>query len=527
MKIIIDNIELFPGQPENSLSEIIEKKYKIDIPEYIIIQKKSLDSRKKMRIVYRYRLLVELPDSVARPLLELENITLYEEISAPVIVRNLNGLRVIIVGSGPAGLFCALRLIDYGAEVEIHERGKSVEERKDDVKTLKTEGLMLNDSNVLFGEGGAGAFSDGKLTTGSKRAECQWVVEKLLEFGAPESISYDAKPHVGTDKLIPIIKGIRENILSSGSAIHFNSRIADIISEKGRIGGVRTFGGEEIHSGIVVLATGHSARDIFSMLQQREVTMEKKGFAMGVRIEHPSEFINYIQYGKMAQKKILPAADYRLAYNNKATSRGTYSFCTCPGGEIINASSEKERLCINGMSYSRRASLFSNTAIVTTVREDDTPEGPLAGIELQRKVEADAFRAGGGGFMAPAQRISSFLKNVLDSSLPETSYMPGVVPAQISESLPPWISNEIKSALYHFEKKMKGFISPEGIIVGVETRSSSPVRILRDENMQSPSLKGLFPVGEGSGYAGGIMSSAVDGVRTADKIASLYEKGKL
>jgi uncharacterized FAD-dependent dehydrogenase len=262
------------------------------------------------------------------------------------------------------------------------------------------------------------------------------------------------------------------------------------------------------------------------MLYRRSIALESKEFAVGVRVEHPAELINYIQYGRMALKRVLPAADYRLAFNNRNTGRGVYTFCMCPGGEVINSSSEDYRLCTNGMSYSKRESPLSNAAIVVTVKGDDIKGDQLAGIEFQRRIEERIYQEGGGSYIAPAQTITSFLKDTVDTDIPEVSYMPGVKPSFIKSCLPEWIVDEIKRALYNFEGKMKGFISSQGVFIGAETRTSSPLRIIRDENYQSPSAAGLFPIGEGAGYAGGIVSSAVDGIRAADRIAELFRKGE-
>ena len=290
-----------------------------------------------------------------------------------------------------------------------------------------------------------------------------------------------------------------------------------------RVTGVTTSRGREIPCDILILATGHSARDTYGLLERKKIFMEKKDFAVGVRAEHPRELINSIQYGRSRYRDILPAAEYSLTYKNPKTGRGTYSFCMCPGGCVINSSSEQGRLCLNGMSFSRRDHPFSNAAIVVTVKREDSPEGPLGGMEFQRMLEKSAFDAGGGGYRAPVQRITSFMKNKIDRDIPGTSYVNGAIPADITLSLPPWITGEIREALRAFDRRMKGFISDQGVLLSAETRSSSPVRITRGPDFQSVNTAGLYPVGEGAGYAGGIVSSAVDGIRAADAVISMGE----
>lgn len=520
MRLIIDNITLRPDEDEALLQEKIEREYDIRCSDFKIIRK-ALDARKKNAIVYRYRALIEITEGRdTEILLNLPEISRYHEQRNITPLKRQNDKKISIIGAGPAGLFCALRLIEAGNRVTIFDRGKPVEARMDDIKALEENGILNEESNVLFGEGGAGAYSDGKLTTGINRPEVSWVFQKLVEHGASSEILFESRPHIGTDKLSDVIKSIRDKILNSGSEIFFNDRLSDLLITDDILHGFNASKGGEIYSDITVLAIGHSARDTYSLLRNRGIALQKKGFAVGLRIEHPRELINSIQYGNSRFKNILPPADYRLAYNNKKSGRGIYTFCMCPGGHVINSSSAVGMLATNGMSFSARDSLFSNSAIVVTVRPDDLEDDPLGGIIFQEKIEKGAFDSGGGGFMSPAQRVTSFLKDTLDPLLPAVSYKPGVVPAMISEYLPEWIIDEIKNALLVFEKKMKGFISDEAVLIGAETRTSSPVRILRGEDRQSVSLKGLYPAGEGAGYAGGIVSSAVDGVRTADAILS-------
>ena len=522
MKLVIDDITLVPGQEESGLPAAILGHFKITA----IIQSPDTapfsGRAEKSRIVYRYRVLIELEDTEGERLLGRPGVSAWrEELSSPPIKKSF-AVRPVIIGSGPAGLFCALRLIEAGAEVDILERGSRVDARMKDIALLETKGILNAESNVLFGEGGAGAYSDGKLTTRIHRGEVRWVMERLADFGAPGSILYDAKPHIGTDRLQSILKNIRDRVEASGSRFNFSARVDDFVMHDGAIAGVSTSAGAELLSGAVVLAMGHSARDTYELLERRGVALEKKGFAVGLRVEHPREMIDEIQFGKRPSERGLPAADYSLAWNNPASGRGVYTFCMCPGGSVINSSSEEGRLCLNGMSNSLRAGRSSNAALVVSVGPGDLPGGVLAGIEFQRQIEEAAFLAGGGGFIAPAQRVSSFLRGKLDASLPAASYRPGCVPARLDELLPAWIIEEIKNALPHFNRKMAGFVGDEALLLGVESRTSSPVRVLRGDDYQSVSVRGLFPAGEGAGYAGGIVSSAVDGVRVADAIISIW-----
>ncbi len=518
MKILVDNVILSPDEDSSLLQDRIRELYSIDGDFSITILRRSLDARKKEKIVYRFRVVVDVDDQTGAFLLKQRDISPYESKEFPAVPKKKISERIVIVGSGPAGLFCGLRLIEAGNRVEIIERGKPVDERMKDIEILERRGILDERSNVLFGEGGAGTYSDGKLTTRTRRPEIDWLFSMMVQCGAPSAILYDAKPHIGTDRLRGIVKNIRQRIIESGSSIHFNETEVDLIVSGGSLAGVITSAAREIRASKVVLAIGHSARDTYGMLRDRGVALERKGFAMGVRIEHPAELINSIQYGNSRYRDILPNAEYALAHNNGATGRGVYTFCMCPGGRIINSSSEQGRLCTNGMSLSARNYPYSNAAIAVTVSPDDCGEDPLGGIALQRTVEEHAYAMGGGSFTAPAQRVTNFIRGRIDTDLPPVSYRPGIVPADLNRCIPVWITEELKAGLAQFEKKMRGFVSDSGILIGVETRTSSPVRIGRNDDFQSVSLRGLYPIGEGAGYAGGIVSSAVDGIRCADSI---------
>lgn len=517
MKLLVENLILTPDKKDDDIRKKISYLYDIENFDFYILRK-SLDARKKNNIVYRFRVVIEVSEDVGKELLLHKEVSLYQEKKFPTPVKNLQPLKAVIIGSGPAGLFCALRLIEKGACVEIFERGKCVEERSEDVSLLNAKGILNEESNVVFGEGGAGTYSDGKLTTRINRPGIDWFYKKLVEFGAPSSILYESKPHLGTDRLQEILKNIRQYILGKGSKIHFNEKLNNIIIKNDNIIAISTSTKEEYPVSTLILATGHSSRETYYLLNKSGVKLEKKGFAIGTRIEHPLEVINDIQYGISKYKKYLPAAEYNLVYNNKKTGRGVYSFCMCPGGVVINSSSEKGMLCTNGMSNSARDFKYSNSAIVVTISADDQGSDILSGIEMQRKIERLAFDCGGGGFAAPAQRVLSFLENKLDNELPEASYRPGVTPANLNNFLPEFIVKDLIIGLKYFDKRMKGFVHKDSILIGAETRTSSPVRIVRNDGFQSILVKGIYPIGEGAGYAGGIVSSAVDGIRAADMI---------
>lgn len=518
MLIAIDDIRLFPDRSEDIIPQLVKDKYGIRISSFRIL-KKSLDARNKNDIHWRYRILIDIDEADTAGVLNYyEEVKVYTEPGIFPQPKASVKEKVIIAGAGPAGLFCALRLIEAGMEVIIFERGKPVEERMRDIESLESDGILNPESNVLFGEGGAGTYSDGKLTTRINRPEIDWFYRKLIENGAPESAAYESKPHIGTDRLRNIIINIRKKIITSGGEIRFSERVTGLLISSNKIYGVTTSHNKEYKAEHVVLAPGHSARDLYEMLHENKITLEKKGFAVGSRIEHHAELIRSIQYGRSRYADILPAAEYSLTWNNKKTGRGIYSFCMCPGGAVINSSSEEKLLCTNGMSMSDRGSPLSNAAIVVTVTKEDTGPDILGGIDLQRNIERMAYRAGGGEYKAPAQSVISFIRKKTDKTLPPVSYRNGATPSTLEEFLPQWITSEIRTALEYFDKRMNGFISENGIFIGAETRTSSPIRILRGEDFQSVSVRGLYPAGEGAGYAGGIVSSAVDGIRCADAI---------
>lgn len=480
------------------------------------IVRRSLDARKKTRILRVYTVEFSVVDEAG--LLrnnhgdkQLELRPPPDDVSLP---RLRKPARVLVVGMGPAGLFAAKRLAEAGVQVALIDRGRPVEQRVRDVETFWSTGQLKPASNVQFGEGGAGTFSDGKLTTRLNHPLRQNVLDTLVTFGAPESILVEARPHVGTDRLRKVVIGFREYLSSLGVELRFETCLTDIELHGERICGGICNDSEHLPADALVLAPGHSARDTYLMLERRGVCLDAKGFAIGVRVEHPAEMINRIQLGRFAKE--LPAADYALRYNDPETGRGVYSFCMCPGGEVINAASEADGLVVNGMSRSARRSAFSNSALVVTVNPRDWGGATLGGMDYQQHWERLAFQAGGGGFAAPAQNLLAFAGCGHGPVL--SSCRPAVIESELSQVLPEFVSAGLRRALPHFERQMRGFMTAEAVLIGVETRTSAPLRISRGDDGASLSHPGLFPAGEGAGYAGGIMSAALDGLRTAEQV---------
>ena len=521
MKLVIDSIRLDPSNRDDNLLKYLEKNFNIFSTSFKGILKKSIDARNKNSIKVQYRVLVEVDEENSHRLLSFQNISIFKPIKEQSLKLFQKNKTFYITGTGPAGLFCALRLIEYGASVHLFEKGKKVENRINDIQILERTGHLNENSNILFGEGGAGMYSDGKLTTRINKPEITWFYKQLEMFKAPESIFYLSKPHIGSDKLMSILKKIRNYIVSKGSKISFQEEIIDLVFKENKLHSIRS-NNNEYNTDNLVLAIGHSARDTYSLLYSKGMALEKKIFAAGVRIEHPQELINSIQYGDSKHMHCLPNAEYQVAFNNKKTGKGIYSFCMCPGGVIVNSSSEQGHLCVNGMSFFNRDKEFANSAIVVTVHPEDTGNDIFSGIEFQRNLEKSAFQAGKESFCAPIQTVDSFFKNKVDSHLIRSSYKPAVINTNFNDLLPKWICDEIKLGLQNFNRKMIGFTSKEAHFVGVETRTSSPIRIVRDDGFESISHEGVFPIGEGAGYAGGIVSSAVDGIRLADRLIEKY-----
>ncbi|MDR0544107.1 MAG: FAD-binding protein [Odoribacteraceae bacterium] len=432
------------------------------------------------------------------------------------------GEPVIIVGAGPAGLFAALRLIERGFRPVVLERGRRVEERRVDLQRLYRTGQVDEDSNYGFGEGGAGTFSDGKLFTRSgKRGDVRRVLEILAHHGAPATILTDAHPHVGTDRLPRVMVNIRQAIEEHGGEVLFGHRVTDLLLREQRVAGVIA-NDREFLSGRVILATGHSARDVYRMLHRRSIRILPKAFAVGLRLEHPQELIDRIQYHHPdGRGDFLPAAEYNFAV--QVGGRGVYSFCMCPGGVVVPACTSPGQQVVNGMSSSSRNSPWANAAIVTPVGEEELESlhfpGLFGGMEFQERLEEEAWRRGGGNLLAPAQRLTHFLEGRIGPGLPRTSYKPGVTSSPIHEWFPPLLRDRLREGLYRFGRKARGFITGEALLLGVETRTSSPFRVPRDETrLVHPDIAGLYPCGEGGGHSGGIVSSAMDGENVASVV---------
>jgi uncharacterized FAD-dependent dehydrogenase len=428
------------------------------------------------------------------------------------------GKPVIIVGAGPAGLFAALQCIELGLKPIILERGKDVKQRRRDLANINKQGLVNPESNYCFGEGGAGTYSDGKLYTRStKRGDVNAVLKTFVAHGATEDILIDARPHIGTNKLPQIITSITESILNAGGEIHFDTKITALTVEFGKIKGVQLASGEKMHADAVILATGHSARDIFKMLHRQNILIEAKPFALGVRIEHPQEIIDQAQYHCEHRGPDLPPSYYNLV--EQVDNRGVFSFCMCPGGIIAPCATEANEIVVNGWSPSKRNNPFANSGTVVQVNLEDVAgneNDPLKMLRFQQEIEKAAFNAGGGHLVAPGQRMIDFVENRISASLPVNSYLPGTKSIALKEILPGWINERLRKALPAFGRKMMGYYTNEAILVGVESRTSSPVKIPRDkETLQHPQVIGLFPCGEGAGYAGGIISAAIDGINCA------------
>ena len=507
-------LRLLPCQAasETALREFLVREYALDRKaiEAVRVLKRSIDARKR-QVMVNLSVCVyvnEKPQDDIYQRIEYQNVA-----SKPAVV---------VVGAGPAGLFAALRLIELGLKPVVLERGQDVHTRRKDIARISREHLVNSESNYCFGEGGAGAFSDGKLYTRSKkRGSVERILNILCRHGASTAILSDAHPHIGTDKLPAVIENIRHTILASGGEVHFGTRVDELLFDKERVIGVKTCCGKTF-SGPVILATGHSARDVYRYLNRSGIELEAKGFAVGVRLEHPQELIDRIQYHSPdGRGEYLPAAEY--SFVTQVEGRGVYSFCMCPGGFVVPAASAPEQIVVNGMSPSNRGSKWANSGMVVEIRPEDLPnydkDNVLAGLEFQEELEHCCF-VNGSRQTAPAQRMTDFVNRKNSFDLPTSSYAPGVLASPLHFWMPEFITGRLRQGFLHFGKLSHGFLTREALMIGVETRTSSPVRIPRDgEQLHHIRLEGLYPCGEGAGYAGGIVSAAIDGERCAEALA--------
>ena len=524
IKLKIDNIKI---REDLSQVDIIKKaciKNKIDfnlVQDWQIL-KKSIDARNKNDIFYNYAVMLEVKKEMDKKHLS-KNVSIItdEEVSTNEIkVLRKSSRSPIIIGAGPAGLFCALTLIDNGIKPIIVEQGKEVNKREQDVNLFFKEGILNTSSNVQFGEGGAGTFSDGKLTTNLHTPLRKKVIDEFIKFGAPDQIAYINKPHIGTDNLVKIVANMRNYIVQNGGKFLFNTKAVDFTTKENKINSLICIqDGQtlELDTDTVILAIGHSSRDMFKTLYKKNVNIEQKNFSVGVRIEHKQEMINKAQYGTNTKLK-LPPAEYKLAYHGE--NHSCYTFCMCPGGKVVASSSEENTIVTNGMSKFARDEENANSAILVNVTPNDlNSSDPFAGMYFQKELEEKAFILGGKNYYAPIQRVEDFLNNKKSTFIGEVkpSYKPGVTLSNLQEILPDFVIKTLKEGIIYFDSKLKGFGLPDSILTGVETRSSSPITIKRNEELMS-NIEGLYPCGEGAGYAGGIVSAAVDGIRVGRAI---------
>lgn len=510
----INNLKIRKDLSETEVIDYAIEKNHINKEDVLdmYISKKSIDARDKADVHYSYSIDLAVKDEN-----KYKRLNKIKKLELPnFTVKRNSKIKPVIIGAGPAGLFAALTLVQNGIKPIVIEQGKSVEQRKKDVEEFRKTGKLNINSNVQFGEGGAGTFSDGKLTTGINSPYCKKVLEEFVNFGAPKQILYLSKPHIGTDNLINIIKNIREYIISKGGEFLFNEKVTDFEFADNKISAV--YCSKKIETDTVILAIGHSSRDTFEKLFEKGINMEAKDFSVGVRIEHLQSMINEAQYGTIT-KLDLPPAEYKLAYHSPS-GRSCYTFCMCPGGQVMASSSEENTIVTNGMSNFLRDGKNANAALLVGVNPSGfNSDSPLSGIYFQKDLEEKAFKLGGSNYFAPIQRVEDFLQNKKSEFIGtiEPSYKPGVTLSNLNDILPDFIANTLKEGILYFDTKLKGFANPDSILTGLETRTSSPVRILRNENLVS-NIDGLYPCGEGAGYAGGIMSAAVDGIKCAIEV---------
>ena len=531
MKLKINNVKISLLR-ETTLQQALAKRLGVsaDAVGGLRILRRAVDARRKDNVCLNYHLLadVDIPKRWQARLLRDKDVSLYEDQPAPE--SQLGSLplagRVVVIGAGPAGLMAALELARYGYKPLLLERGKPVAQRVTDVRRFWGSGVFDPCSNVQFGEGGAGTFSDGKLTTRVNDPVMSVILQEFVKAGAPENILYEHKPHVGTDKLRAMVQGLSRQIAFCGGEVRYNALVEDFITENGCVCGVRLAGGELIRCGAVVLACGHSARDTYKMLASRGIGIEAKAFAIGVRIEHPQELIDRAQYGSFAGHPLLGAADYALVYHTQDKRRTAYSFCMCPGGQVVAAASESGGVVVNGMSMFKRDSGVANSALVVNVDASDFGSRPLDGVEFQRRYEQMAFACGGRGYYAPAQNWASFKTGGVPSlqALARPTYAPGLTACDLRQVLPGYVCDTLREGITAFGRKLQGYDDGGALLTGVETRTSAPVRIPRDrQTFVSVTHDLLYPCGEGAGYAGGIMSAALDGYHAARAVMRRFK----
>lgn len=512
----LDNVKIRDNLPESEIIDIALRKYNVDKSNVLdaYIFKRSIDARNKKDIFFNYAVDVELVNNK-----KVNGAKMVETDTFPKIeVNRKSEFSPIIVGAGPAGLFAALTLVEHGVKPIVIEQGSKVEKRIEDVDNFIKNGILNTSTNIQFGEGGAGTFSDGKLTTGNTSIYSRKVLEEFVRFGAPKEIMYVARPHIGTDNLVNIVKNMREYIISKGGTFLFDTKVTDLNINNGVIESIYC-NEKRIDTDTVVLAIGHSARDTFKTLLAKNVNMVPKNFAIGARIEHLQEDINNSQYGNETKFK-LPPAEYKLVYHAQ-NGRTCYTFCMCPGGQVMASSSEEGTIVTNGMSKFSRNGKNANSALLVNVTPDDASgNDPLRGMYLQEELEKKAFNMGGNNYFAPVQKVGDYLNNKksVEIGKVEPTYKPGYTLSNLNELFPEYINETFKEALVNLDKKIKGFAAEDAILTAVETRTSSPVQITRDKENLMSNILGLYPCGEGAGYAGGIMTAAVDGIKVAIEI---------
>lgn len=532
MSVQINNIRINIDDAAEPIINKAAKKLRVSKSEIdsLSIIHQSIDARRKNSIFLNYCIKVDLKineNDVVRKCHADDVIIVHEQCNTPLKYgkEELKD-RPVIVGMGPAGLFAGYILAKYGFSPILIDRGSNIKNRTEQVNKFWSTGVFNPNTNVQFGEGGAGTFSDGKLTTRIKDKRCDEVLNIFVKCGAPNDILYSGKPHIGTDMLKTVISNLGDEIIRMGGKLKFDTKVNDIDIKNNRINGISTESDEHISASSVIFAIGHSARDTYEMLYKKGLKLTPKAFAIGIRVEHPREFIDESQYGKYAGNPILGSADYRLTTRGKKYGRAAYTFCMCPGGFVVAAASESDHIVTNGMSLNKRDADNSNSAIVVSVNPDDYgSDSPLSGMEFQRKWEHRVFVDSGCSYNAPVQTVKDYMNKKITDQLGNVkpTYKPGIFLSDLHKYLPVYVSETLEEAILDFDRKIKGFAMNDAVLTGIETRTSAPLRIERDENFEALGISGLYPAGEGAGYAGGIISAAVDGIKIAERIISKYK----